>query len=224
MRQELTISEKILLLSVHPEKGGYYMAQSGSLDLSLRGALILDLELAGAIRLDNKLVVPDKGIAPGEPAGYFLGKIRASSKIRQVRHWLNSFSVSRKLIRQEIIRSLIEKKELRLVEKHFLFFRWKVPFRQSGNSAYRIINDIKNTIMNPGDSREDLYLVTLIESAQLLPKIYKDRAGVKEAKRRLKLIKTGNQVPETVKQAIQAAAMVATSVAISAAVSASHGR
>ncbi len=224
MRPELTISEKILLLSVHPEKGGYFMAQSGSLDLSLRGALILDLELAGAIRLEDKLVVPQKSAVQGEPAAYLLEKIRSSAKIRKVSHWLNSFSVSRKLIRQEIIKSLIEKKELRLVEKHFLFFRWKVPARQSGNSTPWIINDIKNTIMKPGDSREDLYLVTLIESAQLLPKIYKDRAAVKEAKRRLKLIKAGNQVPEAVKQAIQAAAMVATSVAVSAAVSASHGR
>jgi len=224
MEPELTISEKIMLLSVHPEKGGYYMAQSGSLDLSLRGALILELELAGAVSLEEKLIVPKKAAAIGEPAGYLLDKIRASAKIRSVRHWLNSFSISRKLIRQEIIQSLIGKKELRLVEKHFLFFRWKVPFRQSGNSATRIINDIKNTIMKPGDSREDLYLVTLVESAQLLPRIYTDRAGVKEAKRRLKLIKAGNQVPEAVKQAIQAAAMVATSVAISAAVSASHGR
>ena len=137
MKSNLTICETLLLLSIHPEKGGYFLSTHGTLDLNLLGASILDMELSGLVKLDGKLVIVQSGNPKDEANAYLYEKLTAVSRPRRIGYWLSTISVSKRKLRNHLLTSLVARREIRMVEKSFLFFRWRVPYLQTGNSVDR---------------------------------------------------------------------------------------
>ena len=219
MEKQLTLSEKILLLAIRPEKGGYFMEASSALEYGLTGAIFLEMERAGNISFENKLVVLKSARTSHPVMAFVAEKISASAKPRKMGYWLNSLSLSKAKIKRGLLESLVARREVRLVDKHFLFFRWKKAYLQSGNSAASLVNDIRRLVLKPVETVDDIYLLTMVDATKLLSRIFPDRHQRKNAREKIKQLKSGNQVPEAVKQAIQAAAVVASTVAINAAVS-----
>lgn len=215
---DLTLSEKLLLLSIRPEKGGYYVSASGARDYSLLGALLIEMEQNGFLDFNGDRIAGQPARTPSALYDYLLGKVLASGKPRKISYWLSTPGISKSRIRKSVLQSLVSKQEVRMVDRHFLFFSWKTPFLQSGSSASRLTGELKRMVYKLPDQTEDILLLALLEPAQLLPKVYPDRKQRKIVREKIKTLQTGNLVPEAVRMAIRNAAAV--SVALSAGVAA----
>jgi len=220
MESNLSISEKLLLLSIHPEKGGYLLSTHGTLNLILLGASFLDMELNGQVKLDGKLVILQSGKPKDEANAYLYEKISAASRPRRIGYWLSAMSVSKRKLRNHLLNSLVAKREIRMVEKSFLFFRWRVPYLQTGSSLQKLVVRIRLKISGPIDLTKDIYLLSMLEPAWLLKRIFPDRTQWRNARQRIKQLKAG-VIPDSVRQAVQTASSVAASVAIHAAIASS---
>jgi hypothetical protein len=220
MKSNLTICETLLLLSIRPDKGGYFLSTHGTLDLNLLGASILDMELSGLVKLDGKLVILQSGNPKDEANAYLYEKLAAASRPRRIGYWLSTMSVSKGKLRNHLLNSLVARREVRMVEKSFLFFRWRLPYLQTGNSVQKLVGRIRLKINGPIDMPEDIYLISMLEPARLLKRIFPDRALRRNASQRIRQLKAG-AVSEAVRQAVQAASAVAASVAIQAVIASS---
>jgi len=210
MENELTVNEKLLLLAIRPEKGGISGLPSHTLDFVLLGATFLELDLSRNVNINEKRIELVSGKTNTPLHAYVLEKLAKSSRHRRISHWLSTISISKRKVRAGIYDSLVQKREIKLEERHFLFFKWKKPFLMPGNHVYNIIDKIKTIISQGPGFPEDVYLMTLLEPAQLLKRIYPDRAMRRQA--RLKIKGAGNQSPEALRQAFETAGEVSVSV------------
>lgn len=214
----LTLSEKLLLLSIRPEKGGYYFSSSGARDYSLLGALLIEMEQAGYLKFDGTRVIGQPGRTHSLAYDYLLERILATGKSRKIQYWLSTPGISKSKIRKSVLQSLVTKKEVRMEEKHFLFFSWKVPCLQAGNSARRLSGDLRRIVRKVPDETGEILLLTLLEPAQLIRRVFPDRKQHKMVREKIKALQTGNLVPEALRHVLRSAAAV--TVAVSAGVAA----
>lgn len=224
MEKNLTLSEKILLLAIRPEKGGYFMEASSALQYSLTGALFLEMERAGNISFEDKLIRLKSTRTDSPVVAYLIEKLSASSKPRRIGYWLTALSISKPKVKRGLLDALEAKREVRLADRKFLFFKWKKVYLQSGNSSSSLVHDIRRMIMKPADSVDDIYFLSMVEASKLLSRIFPDRHQRKNARDKIKQLKTGSQVPEAVRMAIQTAAAIAASVTVNTALSAAARR
>jgi len=104
--KDLTLSEKLLLLSIHPEKGGYYFSTSGAREYSLLGAVLIEMEQAGYLKFDGNRIVGQSVRTHSSLYDYLLEKILASGKSRKIGYWLGSPGISKTRIRKSVLQSL----------------------------------------------------------------------------------------------------------------------
>jgi hypothetical protein len=222
MENDLTLSEKLLLLAIRPGKGGIMGLASQSLDFGLVGAVILELALDRRVNVTNKYVEILTAQYNNPAQGYLLEKMALSSRPRKITHWMNSMVVSKRKLKSAVYESLVQKKEVKLEDRHFLFFRWKKPFLSPVHHASQVIFKVKDLVIGGSDNPEDIYLLTLLEAAYLLRRIYPDCQSRRSVKKKIKQFETVHTNSETVKQAIENAKAVKASIAIS--IAASHAR
>jgi hypothetical protein len=77
-------------------------------------------------------------------------------------------------VRKELYQQLALKKEIRLEDRRFLFFTWKKPFLTGSNHTWQLITHIKNNVYQFPDNPKDIYLLVLLETAELWRRIYPD--------------------------------------------------
>jgi hypothetical protein len=99
---------------------------------------------------------------------------------------LSRWGFSGRKIRALVYQSLAAKGEIKLVERKFLFFRWKIPVLMPKNHAYNIINSIKSMVVRGPGVPEEIYMLSLLEPAELLRRIYPDRGLRKQARLKIK--------------------------------------
>ncbi len=176
----------VLLLAVRPQKGGLRGGASAFLDLVLAGAAFLELEQAGSVAIrDGRIVVLQNN--SGDPLhAMILEKLAARNEPRKVGFWLNNLRLSLRKIKAEVLRSLEDRKEIRLEEKRFLFFRWKKSYLLPGNHTPHIVDKVKRSVSQPLRSKEEHALLTLLEVGELLPRVYPDRYSRKVARAKIR--------------------------------------
>lgn len=215
MEKSLSLSEKIYLLAVHPQKGGIIFAAAQKLDFALLGALILELLLDKKIEIDNKRIKVLTTKSDDPIKGYLIEKMSKAKRPQKITTWISKFRMSVKKIRRHIKTSLVKKRMLRLEEKQFLFFRWKKPVVLNKQAVYKLQSEIENQIFRGTDSEENLILLSLIKPAGLLKTIVREKEMRKIANRKLKKMMEDNQVSKAVSSSIAAAqAVAATSAAV----------
>jgi hypothetical protein len=186
MENNLTLAEKLLLLAVRPEKGGIMTFPSGTINYCLLGAGIFELFLTGNVVLrDRKLEVISRATGGGLNA-FLLEKTEKSTRPRSVSYWLSRWGFSGRKMRSLVYQSLAEKGEIKLVERRFIFFKWKIPILLPKNHAYNIINSIKSLVVGGPGVPEEIYLLSLLEPAELLRRIYPERGLRKQARLKIK--------------------------------------
>jgi hypothetical protein len=220
MENELTLGEKLLLLAIKPNKGGIMCMSSYSLDFCLIGATILELELSGNISIMDKRVKVNREISSSSLFNYFLEKIVKAQRPRKIGYWLGPFSISKKRVRNELYQSLVQKREIRLEDKRFLFFTWKKPWLIPSNHTWNLINSIKNHGYQNSDNMHDLYLSALLEPAELWSRIYPERAMRRSAKQKINQYLDKSHPNETITHAVESVKAVRR--AIQESVAASH--
>ena len=186
MENEMTLGEKLLLLAIRPNKGGIMWVSSQSLDFCLIGATILEMELSGTISIIDKRVKVNREISSTPQFNYLLEKMVKANNPRKIGHWLDAFVISKKRVRNELYQSLIQKREIKLEDKSFLFFTWKKPWLTSSNHTWNLINSIKSHGYQNSDDLYDLYLSALLEPAELWGRIYPEWSMRRSAKQKVR--------------------------------------
>ena len=217
MEKSLSLSEKLYLLAVHPQKGGIIYAAKQKLDFALPGALFMEMLLDKKIEIENKRIKVVGTKSNDSIQNYLLQKMSNVKRPRKVTTWISKFRLSMKRIRRQIKTSLVRKGMLKLDEKQFLFFHWKRPVLQNKQAIYKLQSEIENQILQGTTSEENIMLLVLIKPAGLLKRIFPDKEKRKIAGKKLKQMMEENQVSEAVSAAVAAAHAVAISVAASSA-------
>jgi len=217
MEKSLSLSEKLYLLAVHPQKGGIIYAAKQKFDFALPGALFMEMLLDKKIEIENKRIKVVGTKSNDSIQNYLLQKMSNVKRPRKVTTWISKFRLSMKRIRRQIKTSLVRKGMLKLDEKQFLFFHWKRPVLQNKQAIYKLQSEIENQILQGTTSEENIMLLVLIKPAGLLKRIFPDKEKRKIAGKKLKQMMEENQVSEAVSAAVAAAHAVAISVAASSA-------
>ncbi|MBW6535872.1 MAG: GPP34 family phosphoprotein [Mariniphaga sp.] len=225
MEKSTSLSEKLYLLSVHPQKGGILFSAGTAFNYASIGALVLELVLEKNIAVEDKRVKILGLNSKNSLHRFMLDKMKEAKKPFKVSRWIHKFNFSFKHIRREIESGLVQKRMIRLEEKRFLFFRWKKPFVLNKQVVIKLQSDVENQILQGTGNEEEIMLLTLIKPCGLLKRVVPDKDKRKIAGKKLKQMMEENQVSEAVSAAVAAAHAVAISVAASsAAVAASASR
>ncbi len=175
MEQNLTLSEKLLLLAIRPGKGGIMAASSLSVDFVVLGAQLLELSLEGKVEIRDKRIELKSGVASSDLHGYLLERLSRCPRPRKVDYWLNAFSISRKKVKTGVYASLEAKREIRMESRKFLFFKWKIPVLLSGNHASGVVSEIKNLLAGRIVHAGDIYLLALADAGDFMRRVYPER-------------------------------------------------
>lgn len=186
MENDLTLAEQLLVLAVRPGKGGLLTFPSGTINYCLLGSGAFELIMAGNVVLhDRKLEVISGKTTIGLHT-FLLEKMEKSIRPRSVSHWLSRWGFSGRKMRSLVYQSLAAKGEIKLEERRFLFFKWKIPVLMPKNHVYNLINSIKSMVIRGPGVPEEIYLLSLLEPAGLLRRIYPDRRLRKPARLKIK--------------------------------------
>jgi hypothetical protein len=203
MENGLSLTEKLLLLAIRPEKGGLSGWNIQEIDFTLVGAVLLELTLSRNVVIRDKRVEVIHDKSNSVLHSYVLERLSRSPRPRKIGHWMEPFSISKRRVRSALYESLVQKREIRLEDRKFLFFKWKKPFLGAGNHVYNLIDKIKSHIVQTPDNPEDLFLLALLEPAELWKRIYPERSMRKSARMKIKQFMEKNQSSETVRQALE---------------------
>lgn len=221
MEKSLSLSEKLYLLAVHPQKGGIIFAASQKLDFALIGALFLELMSEGKIKFENKRIVVLNSKSDDSIQNYLLQKINNAKRPQKISSWVSKFRLSIKKIRRHIKKNLVQKRLLRMEAKQFLFFHWEIPVLLNKQTVYKMQSEIENMLFQGTHDEENIMLLSMIKPAGLLKRIFPEKERRKSAEKKLKQITQTNLVSKAVSEAIAATQAVAVAVAASSAAAAS---
>ncbi len=221
----LSLSEKLLLLALHDEKGSVIFSASTALPYGLAGALIIDLVFQERIALlDGKIKVRNPRPTGDGLLDETLKLIRASDKPRDIKYWVQRIYSKVKNLRNRVTNGLIEKKILERQEQKIL---WVFPSRRYPTIDAAPENDIRKNIHEvvlryKAPEKEDIALLSLVKSCELINEVF-DKPDRKAAKKRIEAIIAGEVIGKAVSEVVTAViaitAVIGASVAVSAATS-----
>jgi hypothetical protein len=225
MENSLSMTEKLYLLAVHPEKGGIRMGSSNAIRYALGGALMCELVSRQNIRVENKRVYLLNSRSKNPLHVLVLEKLVKHKNQMKISALITKLSLSASTIRRYLQGSLIRKRLIRLEEKRFLFFRWKKPVLLNKQVVHKLQDEIRNWISTGTSGEEEIMLLSLLQPAGLMGSIFPDRNKRKAAGNELKKMTADSQVSESVSAAIAASNAVAAAVSVAViSAAASQGR
>lgn len=217
----LTLSEKLLLLGLHDEKGSVVFSASTALPYGLAGALLVELYLAKRIDFVGKLIkVVNPKPTDNELLNETLTLIRSSDKARNAKYWINTIYAKVKKIQQRLADHLVKKSVLSKEEHSFL---WVINYNRyptlDEKPEQDIRSHIKNIVFNGKPANEeDIALLSLVQACELVSEVFekKDCSTAKERIEELaKEQSVGKAISQTMEELMAAITMiiVATTVA-----------
>ncbi|MDP2334949.1 MAG: GPP34 family phosphoprotein [Bacteroidota bacterium] len=206
MDKSLKLSEKLFCLAVNPKNGGILMNASSALSMTLTGIVFVELIQKELISVEKGLVhVQNPIIQNDEIHEFFLNRIRLRAKDRKMRNWFSYFNIRGRKIQKLFIRSLVRKNVLRTEEKRILFIPYEKVYLMDRELVENIRKDVEITLLGmAGSSDDSIILSVMAGKANLLYRIFPDRARRKEAARNLKKLPE-TEISKAVQEAIQMA-------------------
>lgn len=212
MDTQLSISEQFLVLAQHPDKGRFVVGQM-FIQYGLVGALLLEMSLEDRIDIsgDKLLLKNDRDISNSLHVD-IASLIKASKKDRKVKQWVPRLARRAKKYRLEILKSLVQKRLIRIEDKKFLFIPYQKAYLRDAKTRNELIRDLKSKIMHPQQLEDgDAILLGLIEATQLSRIMSTDRKELKviraKLKQKVKESLIADSVSKTIKE-VQAAIMI----------------
>jgi hypothetical protein len=225
MEYSLSLTEKLYLLAVHPDKGGIRMSSSSAIRYVLAGAVIFEMATRQSIRIENKMVHLLNSRSKNPMDTFVLEKLIKQKNQMKISALITKLSFSAATVRGSIQDSLVKKRLIRLEEKRFLFFRWKKPVLIKKQVVYKLQDDIRKWISRGTSGEEDIMLLSLLKPLGMMKSLFPDRNKRKEAIHQFRKMTVDNQVSENVSAAIAAANAVAAAVSVAViSAAASRGR
>lgn len=230
MEINLTLKEKFLLLSYHPEKGRMLHTASYA-SYGIAGAVMLELAGMEKYKIENEKVVLHDSRPTGDKAlDFVIEKIAKTGRQKKLKSWI-SFIVQSGLIgkvKKAIRDRLVDKRIFSKREKTALFiFKYNRYPARNTRPRRNLIAEIHNVVIRRHIGNKDtLMLIALIGATKMENSFFlpEDR---KAARKRIKEIIKGNEVAKMLNStvsAVQAAVIttITTTAVISAATTSSH--
>ena len=201
----LTLSEQLLLLGLHDEKGSVVFSASTALPYGLAGAILLELFFMEKIsfKQDNiKLASTAKtGNAIHDEA---IDLIKSSSKLRSTKYWVETFHRKLKNLQNRLAEQLVSKNVLSMEEHSFM---WVINYKRyptyNDKPEQAVRERIKRIVLKrdkPSD--EEVALISLIKVCELTNEIF-DKPDRKKAKARIKDISEKQQVSSAISKTME---------------------
>lgn len=213
---ELTLTEELLLLAMHDEKGSTGFTQ---IDPGLAGALLVDLGRLGALRPEGKELATVAGSGSEHPVlARAHAVISASPKLRSAKSWVGRLPGELKPLTGTVAAPLVEGGVLTEQRSKFLGLFPSTRFPERDPGPERLLRSRLSAVLlgdrEPAE-REALLLGLLVPLDLVGGLVEKDQR--RTAKTRAKEIAkggvAGTAVPDAVRE-IQAAVMVAVMVPV----------
>lgn len=205
MENTLSIPEKLLLLSIHPEKGGIMGNVGFALDFSIIAGFILEFINNGLIEINDgrvKIISRKPGCLTHR---MILSRFDKFNEPLKLWRWFNRLGYSVKPVKNELKSGLAEKRLIRLEGRRFLFFRWQKPFLTERMAVRELISDIDKRVFSSFAAGKPEPILSLIEPAGLMPRLFPEKQKRRLARKRLKQMNVDNEVSIALKRAISAA-------------------
>jgi len=202
----LTLSEELLLLGVHDEKGSLIFVASSALPYGLAAALIEDLKEQNKIIIkDNDIILKDYSPTQFEFLDYALLKIKSKVKVKNIAFWIKTFALDGKSIKEKILDKLVKDNILQEEKQKFL---WLIKFNR-----YPTLNPIpeletrdfihKSVLMNITPDDKLKTLIALMYDCKLLNEVFPKENRSLAKKNILPMIKDleiSNELNEVLRQ------------------------
>jgi hypothetical protein len=217
MNESIPLSQKLYLLGIHPEKGGIISSSQTAMNYILVGCLFLELYQNENITFENKRIIVRNHRSEIPLHSFMLKKLSASDRPLKISRCISKFNSSFKFIRKEVQKELVQKRLIRMQQKQFIVFKWKVPVITNKQVLYRILQEVQDSVFEKKPDENEIILLSFIKPAGLMKRIFPERNKRKQASKNLKEIMVNNPVSIAVADAISAAQAVAASVAATSA-------
>jgi len=217
VRNELYLPEEIFLLASNDEKGtiklGSYWATA------VGGAILAELLLRGRVVIADdkkKQVSVTNGVPLGEPVlDECLALVVAAKKLKSAPDWVQKFSGLKKL-KQQVAGGLVARGILCEEEGRVLrFFKRTVYPEHDSRPEREVVQRLRSAIFT--DTRDvtprTTLLVALAQETYLLQEVF-DQKKLKERRRRIEELTTGQVAGLATKEAVQAVQAAAAMAAI----------
>lgn len=203
---KLNIQEQFLLLTKHPTKGKFIIADS-HIKFGIIGALLLKISFDDNIILEkDKLILNDNINNDNAMISEISIIIKDAKKNKKLSYWITKLSKYAEKYKQNILSNFGKNGMLRIEEKKFIgIFPYTKYFLIENSIRENIIQQVKNNILNKKSlSNEELTLLVLIQACNMFKIISSDRVEIKLLKMKLKdIIKENNTKPEIVNAIIK---------------------
>lgn len=166
---ELTLLEQLTLLALDDEKGTF-LTDSISFQPALASALLMELFLSGKIELNQSAVtvVAGETVENAVTSNYFK-MIKDSKKTRNIKHWVEAFSMKANTISKKVITELIDKGILNKREDRFL---WVISVKKYPTQNAQPENALRAHLLSVVQKKEqatlkDILLFSIIDAAEM---------------------------------------------------------
>ena len=201
----LTLSEKLLLLALHDEKGSVVFSASMALPYGLTGALLIELYLANKITfVDKKVQVIDATTTNNELLNEALALIDNSTKLRSAEYWLSTISSKVKGIQQRLANQLVDKGILAEQEQTFLWVLKSTRYpTQDAKPEHDIRQQLKDIVLDGQNAtEEDIALLSLVEVCELIAEVF-NKDDRKFAQKRIKELAIDEEISKAISQTVE---------------------
>lgn len=201
----LSLSEKLLLLGLHDEKGHVVMSASVALPYGLVGALLLELYLAKRIDfVEKNIQVINEQPTHNALLDETLGVIARSEKLRTTQYWLQKIQSKVDKIQQRLTNQLVEKEVLFEKEHSFM---WIINYNryptQNNQPELDVRNRIKQIVLDDAEPTEaEIALMSLVLACELIGEIF-ENDDKKVAKERINALSKGQKISKAVSKTVE---------------------
>lgn len=202
MENNLPLAEKLFLLSIKPRNGGLigngvYYVQFGFI-----ATLIKELEESGNIIIRGKRVEV-KSFENNDPLhAYILSKFKKYSKPLKLTRWFSRLYYSLKYITNELKSRLLKKRLIRVEQRKFIFILYKKSCLTEKALVREMVDKIRSQLYSSNISPEWGFILSVIEPAGLMNRLFPVRQQRNSAKRRLKQLNLENEISSALKKSI----------------------
>ncbi len=193
MDKQLSISEKLFLLNINPQKGGMLFRSSQTLDVTLCGAIIMELYLLKVIGIANKRVSIGSENPSNDLHKFVLEKFVKHQNPKRISFWISKLGFSVRGIKKMVKAELVQKRLIRLEERRFLFFKWYKPYLLDKMHVREIGDKINKQLFEGKYTTEEFMVLSLLMPNRLLFRLFPDREKRKNARKKLKGLPLNNK-------------------------------
>ncbi len=218
----LTLSEKLMLLALHDEKGSVIFSASTALPYGLAGSLLIELLFQKKVAMENgKVIIVDSSQTGNDLLDKALDLIRSSQKLRSAKYWIQKFNTAIKDLKDRLLDSLVAQGIVRREDQKIL---WVFPAKRypmiNAAPEHSIRTRIHQVVIQKDrPNQEDVALLSLVKACDLLNELF-PKEDRKRAKQRIKEIIEGEEIGRAV-SAIVDEIMAALTIVIAASVATS---